>query len=207
MGKAQSKYYFTEIGDAHRTKTNKKLTSQDIHELEQTTYFSRKELMKWYKDFVRDCPTGELHMDEFQSIYRQFFPNGDPTKFAEFVFNVFDSNQDGSISFREFIAALSITSRGSVDEKLDWAFSLYDVDKDGYITKEEMASIVEAIYSMIGSMVNMPHDEDTPEKRVAKIFSHMDINSDGLLTRDEFKSGSKNDPWIVHALSIDMNNV
>jgi neuronal calcium sensor 1 len=28
-----------------------------------------------------------------------------------------------------------------LDEKLDWAFSLYDVDKDGFITKEEMANV------------------------------------------------------------------
>ena len=34
--------------------------------------------------------------------------------------------QDGSISFKEFISALSITSRGSLDEKLDckWPHTL-----------------------------------------------------------------------------------
>lgn len=37
---------------------------------------SRKELRKWYKDFIRDCPCGELKLEEFQNIYKQFFPNG-----------------------------------------------------------------------------------------------------------------------------------
>lgn len=30
---------------------------------------------------------------EFQTVYQQFFPEGDPSKFATFVFNVFDSDK------------------------------------------------------------------------------------------------------------------
>lgn len=31
---------------------------------------------------------------------------------------------------------LSILLRGTVQDKLNWAFNLYDINKDGYITKE-----------------------------------------------------------------------
>lgn len=31
---------------------------------------------------------------------------------------------------------LSILLRGTIQEKLNWAFNLYDINKDGYITKE-----------------------------------------------------------------------
>ncbi|KAL3989788.1 Neuronal calcium sensor 1 [Acanthocheilonema viteae] len=201
MGTGGSK----EDNDTKRKKTCKKIPKKDLLELESKTYFTKKELRKWYKDFIKDYPDGKLKVEEFQSIYKQFFPNGDPKKFATFVFSVFDSNNDGYISFHEFIVALSITSRGTLDEKLDWAFSLYDVDKDGYITMKEMADIIDAIHSMIGDILQLPNDEDTPEKRVAKIFSNMDYNLDGKLTLEEFKQGSKNDPCIVQALTTDIH--
>ena len=47
-------------------------------------------------------------MEEFQNIYKQFFPNGDPSKFAAFVFNVFDDNQ---VDFYYFIMAFNKSSR------------------------------------------------------------------------------------------------
>lgn len=44
------------------------------------------------------------------------------------------------------------------------AFQLYDIDKDGTITYDEMLQIVQSIYKMTGEMVKLPSDEDTPEK-------------------------------------------
>ena len=96
---------------------------------------SEKEIKQWHKGFLKDCPNGLLTEQGFIKIYTQFFPNGDPTKFASLVFRVFDENQDGSIEFEEFIRALSITSRGNLDEKLNCKFTstiLIDLN-DGHI--------------------------------------------------------------------------
>jgi len=151
-----------------------RLKPEELKELQDNTHFTKKEIQKWYKDFMVDCPNGRLKKEEFQTVYQQFFPEGDPSKFATFVFNVFDSDKDGYITFKEFIAALSVTSRGNIEEKLDWAFNLYDLDNDGYITQTEMLDIVEAIYDMVGNSIDLPEDENTPDKRVQKIFTMMD---------------------------------
>ena len=40
-----------------------------------------------------------------------------------------------------------------------------------------MVNIIDAIYSMVGNLIDLPKDEDTPEKRVEKIFTQMDMVS------------------------------
>ena len=47
--------------------------------------------------------------------------------------------------------ALHVTSKGSPEEKLSWAFRMYDVDGNGSIEFAEMKRVVGAVYEMLGT--------------------------------------------------------
>jgi len=90
----------------------------------------------------RDCPNGQLTREKFLEVYSSFFPQGNADKFCEHVFRTFDSDNSGKIDFKEFLQAINITSSGKPEQKLEWAFNMYDVNGDGTIEPSEMSEII-----------------------------------------------------------------
>ena len=48
------------------------------------------------------------------------------------------------------LVSLSTLLRGTTYEKLRWTFTLYDLNKDGYITKQEVTNVVLAVHELMG---------------------------------------------------------
>ncbi|KTG35081.1 hypothetical protein cypCar_00035205 [Cyprinus carpio] len=105
--------------------------------LEQTK-FTKTELQILYRSFKNECPTGLVNEETFKLIYSNFFPQGDSSAYAHFLFEAFDKHKNGAVNFEDFVVGLSIILRGTVTDRLCWAFSLYDLNKDGCVTKEKM---------------------------------------------------------------------
>ncbi|CAD7675506.1 unnamed protein product [Nyctereutes procyonoides] len=178
---------------------------EGLEQLEAQTNFTKRELQVLYRGFKNECPSGVVNEETFKQIYAQFFPHGDASMYAHYLFHAFDTTQTGSVKFEDFVTALSILLRGTVHEKLRWTFNLYDINKDGYINKEEMMDIVKAIYDMMGKYTYPVLKEDTPRQHVDVFFQKMDKNKDGIVTLDEFLESCQEDDNIMRSLQLFQN--
>lgn len=184
------------------TDASKSLTPEALNDLKKQTTFSGREIREWYKKFHTDCPSGQMDKAEFKAMYEQLFPKGNSTQFADHVFRAYDTDGNGAIDFQEFLCTINITSRGSIDDKLRWAFHMYDLDGNGYITKKEVTEIFKAVYKMRGKL-SATDCQVTPDKAAEQMFEHLDKNGDEKLSDLEFIIGAKSSPEVLGILQTD----
>ncbi|KAG8231521.1 hypothetical protein J437_LFUL011559, partial [Ladona fulva] len=91
---------------------------------------------------------------------------------------------------RDFLMILSKVSRGSVQEKLQWVFGLYDQNGDGLITQNEMLDVVSSIYEMLGRSTDPVVEEGSAREHVEKIFHVRNTFLDFLMILSKVSRGS-----------------
>ena len=96
--------------------------------------------------------------------------------------------------------------RGSREEKLEWAFFIFDLEGTGEIGRKNMLKVVSAMYKMVGPYVNWNEDVNTPQKRVDKLFKAIGKGRKDNLTFDDFCEVVKQDPGIWNLLRCDMSD-
>eukprot|EP01118_Nematostelium_gracile_P017877 TRINITY_DN777_c0_g2_i2.p1 TRINITY_DN777_c0_g2~~TRINITY_DN777_c0_g2_i2.p1 ORF type:complete len:189 (-),score=47.33 TRINITY_DN777_c0_g2_i2:180-677(-) len=119
------------------------LTKTQRNELEKLSHFGKGELKLLYLQFSVDAVDGKITRNHFEQVIGSV---GITDRFLkELLFGSFDTNKDGSIDFKEFVIAISIMTKGTVDERLEFAFHMYDLDGNGFLEKDEVIKIMRAI--------------------------------------------------------------
>lgn len=164
------------------------------------TNFKRAEVKRWYKVFMKNHPDGKLEREQFCELFGRLFTSG---LLANHIFDTIDLNRDGHVSFRELMLHLSITMKGSAQEKLEWAFDVYDLDSNGEITLDEMRHVLLFIRDNVSAaaVADQMSDESHDEK-IAEIFKVVDTDADGVLSRDEFVEGMKLYPAFLNMMKV-----
>ena len=98
------------------------LSQDDLEFLVLNTHYDKATICDFYKGFISDCPGGKLNPDNFCQIYSKCFPAGNAKEFCGHVFRTFDTDKNGVIDFKEFLLSIDVTSSGTPEEKLNWAF-------------------------------------------------------------------------------------
>jgi len=60
-----------------------------------------------------------LKKEDFIRIYKDYFPFGDAAKYSQYVFKHLDLDGNGIVDFDEFIQGIDISSKGTIEEKLN----------------------------------------------------------------------------------------
>lgn len=117
----------------------------------------------------------------------------DPSPMGERLFQLFDYDRAGQIDIREFLIALSNFTGANKDDRLKFAFMVFDEDGNGVITNEELTRILKANH--------MASSNSEVARKAETIMSQADKDGDGVITFDEFVVVSKKFPNILFPVS------
>ncbi|CAM8963906.1 unnamed protein product [Rhodiola kirilowii] len=144
------------------------------------------EIEKFRTHFRKICHGDNATVDEFEQVLKamnmlSLIP------LSPRVFDLFDNNRDGTVDMREILCGFTSLRKSQGDDALRLCFQMYDIDRSGCITKEEVASMLRALPDDC-----LPADITEPGK-LDEVFDKMDANNDGKVTFDEFKAAMTRD--------------
>lgn len=115
---------------------------------------------------------GVISRDELTTCMRKLYAETEAIKKVDEVFEQVDFNNDGKISFSEFVTVSSKIEKIMTNEMLKKAFDMFDLDGNGFITKEELDETLPISIT-----------EDTTWNELIK---EVDLDGDGKINFEEF---------------------
>uniref|UniRef100_A0A7E4ZZ80 Calcineurin B homologous protein 1 n=1 Tax=Panagrellus redivivus TaxID=6233 RepID=A0A7E4ZZ80_PANRE len=165
------------------------LQKEEINEISEETGFTKNQIVRLYSRFLSLDKQGRGYLDR-EDLLRipelAINPLGD--RIVDAFFTGENSEAQTKLNFRQFINVLAhfrpINKRrpsdiNSRESKLRFAFSMYDLTKNGYVGKEEFKFILNM---MVGSNITAEQLDHIAERTIAEA----DADKDGRISFEEF---------------------
>ncbi|KKA29455.1 hypothetical protein TD95_003118 [Thielaviopsis punctulata] len=152
-------------------------TSTVLDDIAQGTNFDREEVDRLRKRFMKldKDNSGTIERDEFLEL-----PQISSNPLASRLIAIFDEDGGGNVDFQEFVSGLSaFSSKGNKEQKLRFAFKVYDIDRDGYISNGELFIVLKM---MVGDNLK----DQQLQQIVDKTIMEADLDGDGRISFEEF---------------------
>ncbi|KAG0049767.1 Calcineurin subunit B [Gryganskiella cystojenkinii] len=157
--------------------------SQPLEEMVRDSNFTAEEIQRLYKRFMKldKDGSGSIDKEEFLAI-----PQIATNPLASRLIAIMDEDGGGDVDFKEFIAGLSaFSNKGNKIEKLRFAFKVYDMDRDGYISNGELFLVLKM---MVGSNLK----DNQLQQIVDKTIMEADKDGDNKISFEEFCGAVEN---------------
>ncbi|WKY09501.1 hypothetical protein Q1695_002120 [Nippostrongylus brasiliensis] len=164
------------------------LRDEEIDEIAKETEFNRNQIVRLYSRFLSLDKKGQgfLSRDDFLNVPELAVnPLGD--RIVDAFFTLAGENEQ-QLNFRQFVRILAHfqpinrSKKNALNgrtEKLKFAFQMYDLNKNGYITREEFKVILN---SMVGANITA----EQLDKIADRTIEEADGDNDGRISFDEF---------------------
>ena len=154
-----------------------------VHQMSNTKMIQK--LTEIFKE-LDESGEGLLSKEELKKGYKKFFAdNLNDNEFNE-IMETIDQDKSGQISIEEFLRA-TVNYENLVTEKnLKYAFHYFDKDHSGFLSPDEIKEIL-----------GLNYDNDECNKLVNDIIKDVDINGDGQISYEEFKTMMKRNQHLI----------
>ncbi|XP_065880067.1 calcineurin B-like protein 7 isoform X2 [Euphorbia lathyris] len=155
-------------------------------------------LYELYKKLSNSIFTdGLIHKEEFQlALFRN---RNRRNLFADRIFDLFDIKRNGVIEFGEFVRSLGVFHPNApVEDKVEFAFRLYDLRQTGFIEREELKEMVLALLHES----DLDLSDDVVESIVEKTWRDADKKGDGRIDREEWKEFVSKNPSLLKNMTL-----
>ncbi|XP_034943705.1 EF-hand calcium-binding domain-containing protein 1 isoform X2 [Chelonus insularis] len=114
----------------------------------------------------------------------------------ERMFCCWDRECEGAIRLESWIIGLDVFLKGNLKEKMEFCFKVYDLNGDGFITKDEMFQLFK------NCLIKQPGEED-PDEGVRDlselVLKRLDVDHDGKISFQDYQTVIKEEPLLLEA--------
>jgi len=103
--------------------------------------------------------------------------------FVQQMFALVDKDNNGYISFREFLDMIIIFAKGTADQKAKLMFDMYDVYRTGKLTVDEFKTMIKSMLELANQSIS-PNEMD---EVIGSMFRTAGLKSRQELTFDDFQ--------------------